>query len=72
MAPSDLRTSVTWLDLVPRLRMSGAIPLRPLYPLKVWTGSVVPLLYRTLPVYIFVAVLGELPFYDTAFTGWDF
>ena len=32
------------LHLVPRLRMSGAIPLLPLYAFRVWTGKTLPLI----------------------------
>jgi hypothetical protein len=32
----------THLDLVPKLRMSGATPLLPLYAFMAWTGTTLP------------------------------
>jgi len=33
---------ITHLHLWPRLRMSGAVPLLPLYPSMAWTGETLP------------------------------
>jgi hypothetical protein len=35
----------TYLHLVPRLRLSGAIPLLPLYVFMAWTGTALPFYY---------------------------
>ena len=40
----------THLNLVPRLRMSGAIPLLVLYTFMAWTGTTLPLL-----LYLFIS-----------------
>ena len=39
--------------LVPRLRMSGAVPLHPLYAFMAWPGTVLPLLLPALTLFFF-------------------
>jgi hypothetical protein len=59
------------LHLVPRLRMSGAIPVLPLYAFMVWTGKTLPSLYVFLLHVIWLTVIHIKMFLCLSVVGWD-
>ena len=59
------------LHLVPRLRMSGAVPVLPLYAFMVWTGKTLASVYIFLLHVIWLPVIHVKMYLRISVVGWD-